>query len=100
MTRTPILTEVPSASPMNTLSALGAGVAGVGLGALIASPLAPIAWPIMIGGLAIHLFGMVGRHRSQIQAGKPPTRWETVAYWLCWIAIGVVAVILLMILLA
>ena len=88
-----------SEAALNTLSALGAGVAGVGLGALIASPLAPIAWPIMIGGLAIHLFGMVGRRRAQIKAGQPPTRWETAAYWLCWIAIGVMAVILLMILL-
>jgi len=80
---------------MNTLSALGAGVAGVGLGVLLASSLERAAWPILIGGLAIHLFGMAGRHRAQIQGGQPPTRWETVAYWLCWIAIGVVAVILM-----
>ena len=96
MTSTPNFAGVRSAAALNTLSALGAGVAGVGLGALLASSLERVAWAILIGGLAIHLFGMVGRHRAQIQGGQATTGWEKAAYWLCWIAIGVVAVILVL----
>lgn len=95
MTSSAAFRRARSTAPMNTLSALGAGVAGVGLGALLASSLERVAWPILIGGLAIHLFGMVGRHRAQIQGGQATTRWEMAAYWLCWIAIGVVAVVLM-----
>lgn len=71
-------------APFNTFSALGAGIAGLGLGALLASPLRALAWPILLGGTAVHLFAMVGRRRVLLGQGRRPPAWEQVGYWLCW----------------
>ena len=81
-------------APFNTFSALGAGIAGLGLGVLLASPLLPLAWPILLGGTAVHLFAMVGRRRVLAGQGRRPPAWELVGYWLCWAIVAAAAVAL------
>jgi len=81
-------------APLNTFSALGAGIAGVGLGALLASPLRGLAWPLLLGGTGVHLFAMVGRRRVLVGQGRRPPAWEQAGYWLCWAIIAAAAVVL------
>jgi hypothetical protein len=71
-------------------SSVGAGVLGVGIGAMAARPLDGLE-PLVIGvGLALHLWGMVDNHRAEAQKGQP--RWATAAYWLCWVGLAALAV--------
>jgi hypothetical protein len=81
-------------APFNTVSALGAGIAGLGLGALLASPLRPLAWPILLGGTAVHLFAMIGRRRVLLRQGQRQPLWEQVGYWLCWAIVAAAALAL------
>ena len=79
-------------APFNTFSALGAGIAGLGLGVLLASPLRALAWPILLGGTGVHLFAMVGRRRVLAGRGERPPVWEQAGYWLCWAIIAATTV--------
>ena len=79
-------------SALTTLSAVGAAVAGAGVGALLASALAPIAWWIIAVGLGSHLVGMVGVRRLLSSSGYHAPVWQQAAYWLCWAAIAVMSV--------
>ena len=79
-------------SALTTLSTVGAAVAGAGVGALLASALAPIAWAIVVVGLASHLVGMVGVRRLLSSAGYRAPVWQKAAYWLCWAAIAIIGI--------
>jgi hypothetical protein len=79
-------------SALATLSAVGAALAGVGVGALLWRSLLPLAWLIVGVGIISHLVGMVGVRRLLAYEGYNPPRWQRVAYWLCWIIISVVVV--------
>ena len=70
----------------DTLSTVGAGVAGIGLGVFLPATLKPMAGWLLAAGLAAHLGGMVGRHRMD-RRQRDPARWEAVLYWGCWAAI-------------
>ena len=84
--------QSPSAEHAATLlSSLGAGVAGIGLGAFSASPLAGIALPILIVGLAAHLIGIAAARRHRAVKGYRPLPWEQALYWGCRAAIAGVA---------
>ena len=72
----------------------GAGVLGAGVGVLAAPLLGPYAIPLVVVGAALHVWGMVTRHRLK----RPGDRvwWGEVLYWLCWailLAIGALAVL-------
>ena len=67
-----------------SLSAIGAAVAGFGVGVLLAADLKPLAWPAVVVGVAVHLFGMVGTMRTRTAGGYAPTVAEKAGYWLCW----------------
>lgn len=69
------------------LGAVGAGVLGAGLGALLARWLAPVALGLVLAGTALHAHGMRLRHRLDAAAGPVPLAW-TALYWGCWIALG------------
>lgn len=71
---------------IHTLSTVGAGVAGIGLGALFAEALQAAAPALLIVGLAAHLVGMTGRRR--LDAARPAAWWETGLYWGCWALIA------------
>jgi hypothetical protein len=70
-------------------SSIGAGILGVGIGAMIARPLAGLEGVVIAVGLILHLWGMVDNHRAE--RGSPQPSWATVTYWACWI--GLVALI-------
>jgi hypothetical protein len=74
-------------------SAVGAGVLGVGLGALLATPLRPLALPILITGLVMHAWGMTDKHRIEAAHGAQPPLWSTYLYWLCWLALAALVVV-------
>jgi hypothetical protein len=73
-------------------SAVGAGVLGVGLGALLASPLRGLAIPILVAGLVLHSWGMTDKHQLENARGEARPRWSTALYWVCWLALGVLLV--------
>ena len=70
-------------------SSIGAGVIGIGIGALVASPLRGLELVVIAVGLVLHLWGMVDNHRAE--RGTPQPAWATATYWLCWI--GLVALV-------
>ena len=80
---------------LTSLSTTGAGVAGVGFGALLAALLEDGAWPLLIGGLLVHLVGMSGLHRATLGTVAPPARWEQWLYWSCWTIVAAGAVYVL-----
>ena len=77
-------------SALTTLSTVGAAIAGAGVGALLASAVAPIAWWVVGVGLTSHLVGMVGVRRLLLSGGYQVPAWQRVAYWLCWAAVAAV----------
>jgi hypothetical protein len=70
----------------DTLSTVGAGVAGIGLGLVLPAALGPTGAWLLAAGLAAHLWGMFGRHRLDMRLRRPAW-WETTLYWVCWVAI-------------
>lgn len=74
-------------------SSTGAGVIGVGLGALAATSLRDLEAIVLAVGLALHIWGMVATHRAEDGAAQPA--WVTATYWLCWAAlVGLAAVLI------
>lgn len=75
-----------------SLSAIGAAVAGFGVGLLFAAELAALAWPAVAAGIASHLFGMIGTMRLQSAYGYRPSALERIGYWTCWAIIAALLV--------
>ncbi len=73
-------------------SSIGAGVLGIGIGALVASPLRGLEVIVIVVGLVLHLWGMVDNRRAE--RGTPQPAWATATYWLCWV--GLVALVSVM----
>jgi hypothetical protein len=72
-------------------SSLGAGVLGVGLGAMAANALRAVELPILVLGAALHLWGMVDKHRIEARRAEARVWWKNATYTLCWgalIALG------------
>ena len=70
-------------------SAAGAGVLGIGLGALAGEQLAPYAAVLIVLGTILHGWGMFAGHRLEGNARLP--LWSTILYWTCWIALALLA---------
>ena len=79
-----------SRSALTSLSAVGAALAGAGVGALLGTELRSLAWWILAIGILAHLVGMVGVRRVLAAAGYHPPAWQVTAYWLCWAAIAAI----------
>jgi hypothetical protein len=73
-------------------SSLGAGVLGVGLGALLANQLRGLGVPVLLLGALLHAWGMADKHRLEAKAGAPTVWWSTLLYWICWVLLGALAV--------
>ncbi len=73
-------------------SALGAGILGVGIGALAASFLRGFGIPILIVGIVLHAWGMTDKHRLEAGAARPA--WSTALYWICWVVLAGLATVL------
>ena len=78
-----------TSATLASLSAIGAAVAGFGVGVLLATDLKPLAWPAVVVGIAVHLFGMIGTMRMRASDGYVPSQVEKAGYWLCWAIIAV-----------
>jgi hypothetical protein len=74
-------------------SSVGAGILGVGIGALLSTWLRALSVPILLIGLLMHAWGMADKHRLEEAARRPG--WSTALYWVCWIGLAglVVAVV-------
>jgi hypothetical protein len=77
-------------SALTTLSAVGAALAGAGVGVLLGDELRPLAWWILAIGILAHLVGMAGVRKLLAAAGYDPPAWQVAAYWLCWAAIAAI----------
>ena len=69
------------------MSALGAGVLGAGLGAMLANWLAAFAVAAVFIGIAVHGWGMFEKRRLEDIGGEPRAAWEQVLYWGCWLVL-------------
>lgn len=73
-----------------TLSAFGAGFAGLGVGLLLGIRNAAVGWPLLVGGIFAHALGMVYLHRRRTGHGDEQPRWLEAAYWVCWVVLFLV----------
>lgn len=69
-------------------STVGAGIAGIGIGALAATTLGGLGIAILIAGLVLHTWGMADKHAIENRAGEARPRWSSMLYSVCWIAIA------------
>lgn len=76
---------------LTTIAVVGATVAGIGFGGVLGPRLASAAWALLVAGIVIHLFGMVGNRRLLSRSGYVPGAWERVGYWACWAVIAAIA---------
>lgn len=70
--------------------AAGAGVLGMGLGAMLGQWILPYASFLLGVGIVLHGFGMWEKHR--LEAGAEVPLWSKVLYWLCWIILGILII--------
>jgi hypothetical protein len=67
---------------------------GLGIGAFFGRQVHSTSVAILVVGLGMHAFGMFDKHRTEQRQGATPPWWSAAFYWLCWIALGAVAVAL------
>lgn len=72
-------------------SVTGAAVLGAGVGALIAAYVGRYAVVLVLAGAVLHAWGMRERHRLEHEDGSERVWWYEALYWSCWIALLVVA---------
>lgn len=71
-------------------SGLGAIVLGAGLALIAPDVLREFAVPFLIGGVLVHGAGMTLKHRMEGRQ-RALTWWERGLFWICWVALGVLA---------
>lgn len=71
-------------------STLGTGVAGVGLGVMLARWLNDSGLVILLVGALVHAWGMFDGMRLERQADLPRPSWSVGLYWLCWALLAAV----------
>ena len=82
--------EVSRQKRAELASSAGAGVLGVGLGALFAQWAAPFAVALLFLGVLLHGWGMVERHR--LEAGSTLPSWSKGLYWVCWVLLAILMI--------
>lgn len=80
---------------LEVISALAVLVLGLGLGALLATPLRPAAVALVLTGGVVHGAAMVQRHRLEKTAGEPAPWFREWLYIACWLLLAMLAVYLL-----
>jgi hypothetical protein len=68
----------------------GAGVLGVGLGALLAQWAAPFAVALLVLWGLLHGWGMAEKHR--LEAGATLPAWSKALYWACWVLLAILMI--------
>jgi len=72
-------------------SGVGALVLGIGLGALFARWISPVAGIVALVGVLVHAFGMWDKHRLEEQTAND-SPFVTALYWVCWLMLAGVIV--------
>jgi hypothetical protein len=72
---------------------VGAGILGIGIGALAAARLGTAAVPVLLAGCFTLAWSMVQKQRVEVLSTGAPALWERALYWACWVAIATVAAI-------
>lgn len=75
-------------------SGLGAIVLGGGLALLLPDLLRGLALPLLATGIVVHGAGMTLKHRLESRE-REPLWWEATLFWICWVALGALALFLL-----
>lgn len=73
-----------------TLSAMGAGFVGLGVGLVLGLEVPALGWPLLAGGLVAHAVGMVFLHRRRQGRGAEQPAWLEGLYWVCWAVLAFV----------
>jgi hypothetical protein len=73
-------------------SGVGAGVLGGGLGLLLAPYLGSYAIIILVLGAFLHGWGMLDKHRMDAEAASSSIWWSDLLYWVCWVALLLLAI--------
>ena len=69
-------------------SGVGALVAGIGIGSLLASSIERAGLPTTIIGAVLHAFGMWDKHRIERRTEADTGRLVGALYWVCWMMLG------------
>ena len=77
------------------LGSAGAGILGMGLGAMLSDRVSAVAVPLVALGASMHALGMWQRHRLDLAVGAELPRWSNALYWSCWGALLLVGAYLL-----
>ena len=77
------------------LGSAGAGILGMGLGAMFPGRLGAVALGLIVLGAIMHALGMWQRHRLDLAVGAELPRWSNGLYWSCWGALLLIAAYLL-----
>jgi hypothetical protein len=88
------LTDTPRWRIADLTSGVGAVVLGIGIGSLFANAFNPVSAWIVLAGIGSHGWGMFDKHRLETGATAVSPWWTAALYWICWIALGVLAVAL------
>lgn len=75
------------------VSAAGVALVAAGLALLFSDQLAPFTVPILAFGLVLHGVAMFGKRRIERRANVPRERWIDALYWICWLALGGLALL-------
>jgi hypothetical protein len=81
------MTDISRQKRAEFAGSTGAGVLGLGIGALLAEWAAPYALFLVIVGILLHGWGMLEKRRLEAGSAVPP--WSNALYWLCWIGLGI-----------
>ncbi len=72
-------------------AAVGAGVLGIGIGALLSPALVELEVLVLLVGFLMHSWGTIDRHRigEAVETEHPP--WSTALYAVCWVNVTAMA---------
>jgi len=81
---------------LEVMSAIAVLVLGLGLGALLATLLRPVAVALVISGAVVHGAAMVQRHRFEKTTSEPAPRFREWLYLACWLLLALLVAYLLL----
>lgn len=72
---------------------VGAGILGIGIGAIAAATFGTAAVPILLAGCFTLAWAMLQKQRVEVLSTGTPALWERALYWACWGAIAIAGAI-------
>ena len=75
-------------------SSFGAGLLGLGLGAMAAPYIADLALFVLVAGALMHGWGMYDKHATERDLGRPEVVWMKALHLSCWLVLAGLAAVL------